>query len=31
MVTLVIFLIQKNNLIRHIKQENLLSIYENMD
>ena len=30
MVTLVIFLI-KNNLNRHIKHENLLSIYENMD
>ena len=30
MVTLVIFLI-KNNLYRHIKYENLLSIYENMD
>ena len=30
MVTLVIFLI-KNNLNRHIKYENLLSIYENMD
>ena len=30
MVTLVIFLI-KNDLIRHIKHENLLSIYENMD
>ena len=31
MVTLVIFLIKKNNLNRHIKHENLLSIYENMD
>ena len=30
MVTLVIFLI-KNNLNRHIKHENLLNIYENMD
>ena len=30
MVTLVIFLI-KNNLNRHIKHENLLRIYENMD
>ena len=30
MVTLVIFLI-KNDLNRHIKHENLLSIYENMD
>ena len=30
MVTSVIFLI-KNNLNRHIKHENLLSIYENMD
>ena len=30
MVSLVIFLI-KNNLNRHIKHENLLSIYENMD
>ena len=27
----VIFLIKKNNLIRHIKHENLLSIDENMD
>ena len=31
MVTSVIFLIKKNNLNRHIKHENLLSIYENMD
>ena len=30
MVTLIIFLI-KDNLNRHIKHENLLSIYENMD
>ena len=30
MVSLVIFLI-KNHLNRHIKHENLLSIYENMD
>ena len=31
MVSLVIFLIKKNHLNRHIKHENLLSIYENMD
>ena len=31
MATSVIFLIKKNNLNRHIKHENLLSIYENMD
>ena len=31
MVTSVIFLIKKINLNRHIKHENLLSIYENMD
>ena len=31
MATSVIFLIKNNNLNRHIKHENLLSIYENMD
>ena len=31
MVTSVIFLIKKNNLNIHIKHENLLSIYENVD
>ena len=31
MATSVIFLIKKSNLNRHIKHENLLSIYENMD
>ena len=31
MVTSVIFLIKKNNLNRHIKHENPLSIYENVD
>ena len=31
MVTSVIFLIKKNNLNRHIKHENPLSIYENAD
>ena len=31
MATSVIYLIKKNNLNRHIKHGNLLSIYENMD